>query len=171
MTAHGRADTIERMRSMDDVKNEFLLKEYESLRAEISTDVTHQRQAAIASVLASSAVWSWLATSTWSSVFDIAKYVPFVMSLLALLGSLALGGHVRKIGEYILKVESHLKLPTELGWERFLAKKWQGSVGAWGVIFWPTFWAVLLLGNLIAAMQLNAPANPSAAVTAPPPAP
>lgn len=142
---------------MEALKRDFLLKEYESLRSVISTDVGHQRQSALYAVLASAAVWAWLSTSAWAGAYNLARIIPVSVSSLALLASLALHGHVMTIARYIRKIEDAHDLGPILGWEHDVKRRWMGSIGGWGLVFWSLFWLALIGGNGLIAKHVEQP--------------
>jgi hypothetical protein len=72
-------------------------------------------------ILASGAIWAWLVTQHNSNF--VAWSLPIVLALAGFLRNLGLRMHLRRIAEYIRKIEDDQLRGSEIGgWEKYLEK-------------------------------------------------
>ena len=101
------------------VAQQFNLKEYEALRKEIDFVANEIKIFERYAVLASGAIWAWLVTQHNSSF--IAWFLPIVLALTGFLRNWGLRMHLRRLAEYIRKIEDDQLRGSEIGgWEKYL---------------------------------------------------
>jgi len=135
---------------------ELHLKEYESLRKEISELVEHSRKLEIYAVGGITAYYAWFLTAGKQPT-AIALGIPTVLAILAALRSLATLVRIEDIAGYILTIESALALrdPLIAGWETSRSKKKAESTKKWGkaapfVTTATLFWVSLIVVTIVA---------------------
>lgn len=133
---------------MTDEAKEFLLAEFEALRAEIDALRESVQTCANFAIVSSAAFWAWLVTHNgWQGRYWFITYIPAAMAVLFGLRWIALVRVAIQAGEYIRKVETTLNLPQGLGWESHLAKNRNHVLTYWHAVYY----VALLLGNLAIA--------------------
>ena len=121
---------------------EYLIAEHASLRSEIESSTRQIRLLVTFSVMASGLFWSWLSTdgpadSSWL------RAIPAAVVTLFWLYNWSLIRDLRRIGDYIAKVELAFNLPPDLGWENSLrAGRWEGAADLWEYLWWVCLLAV-----------------------------
>lgn len=101
----------------DKYKRDFHLKEWESLRAEILSQIDHTRKLELAVVAGLAAYYAWFVTAKPS------HYLLTIPTLLVLLGALRSWGtlvRIQEIATYIRTIEAAFSLGTNhlIGWDR-----------------------------------------------------
>jgi len=117
--------------------NDFLLKEYEMLRTEMSEAVKETRTLERNALIVTGAIWSWLALKENVSYEEL-KWLPALIVLFSAFRALGLTMFIDEIGNYIATVEKSFITQNELGFERhFKAKKTLKRKSAY--FFWIIF--------------------------------
>jgi len=147
----------------------FLLAEHALLRGEIGNLVRQLVQNEATALIASGAIWSWLATHDWKPASIPVLFIPAALSILFWLRWRTLERGISRIAAYLQRVETRLNLQG-MGWETHLTQTRVGllellappssvegrlarahaSVNQFDLYHW-TFWGALLLGNLMLA--------------------
>jgi len=140
--------------NIDGIQRDFVIHEFDALRNELDGRMAERRDNIRNTLIAVGAIWTWLATHDVNPYYEIAKWLPFVISAFFAVRSLAIREGSKRIAEYTANVEDALQLPGELGWERFnkgrkrlcgtLGKRWENG-----------FWIVMSVGNLVAAICVD----------------
>ena len=126
----------------------FPKEEYLTLRKEVETHMTELGQLERNTVLASAAVYAWLAKDgAETSIAGIGWYIPILFAFFGALRSLSLCFHLVHLGDYIKKIEAtNLTEDKNVkGWEHHLATS-KSSMRKVGTI---VFWIVFLLTTII----------------------
>lgn len=101
----------------DEARREFHLKEWEALKAEVTSQIDHTRKLELATVGGLAAFYAWFVTK------DPSRYVLVVPCLLVLLGALRSWGtlvRIQEIATYLRTLEAAFSLETDglIGWDR-----------------------------------------------------
>lgn len=124
---------------------DFLLAQYESLRAEQLQKISECSSVTRFALIAHGAIWTWLATNRGDlQSFDLGKWVPILLSLLFVGLYWTLRRDVKIIGAKIAQLESHFCIPNELAWERDVSKTYTRTLG----IHW-LLWPLLVGANIV----------------------
>ncbi len=128
----------------------FLLKEYESLRAEMEGKIEELRNVFKYTIIFSGIVWAWILSHTVSKNFNFLKWVPFFIALLFYFQYLSQIHDLFVLGKYLKKIEDYFDLPQGLGWEHRKNKLSKAKI-----IFTSSFiWIVIILLNFLAAFMI-----------------
>ncbi len=136
---------------MNENSKEFLLKEFAALRTEIEAKLLEKRNNVRYALIASGAIWSWLAINP----LEVAKYkwvslLPFALSFLFWVRSQFISADMNRMGDYIKMVENSFELPGGLGWQHYLALRRRPLKQNWEYLYW----ILLCIGNLIIGVHL-----------------
>ena len=125
---------------------DFYKSEYEGLRREIELTLNEARALERYAVIATSAVWAWLATNGTSEAYRWFWFIPIVVTALGVLRSKALEKEFGLFAEYLESVEERNKTP---GWQTFLAKP-ENANRTHGISRTATvFWTALLIATIL----------------------
>jgi len=111
---------------MDESQRGFLIAEYSALRREIELKLSSLRDLARYAIVSSGAIWVWLLSVRDIRVSHLASFIPLILTALLFGETLALRRSIRRLGRYILRLETHVALPDHLGWETQLERGRQG---------------------------------------------
>jgi hypothetical protein len=87
-------------------------------------------------VVTAAALWSWCATKRGDPVVTALIWLPVVSSILFGLRAWAIGRQIQEVRRYLQKVEQHVGLPSQLGWERSRSAKSLNVRVATSYVFW-----------------------------------
>jgi hypothetical protein len=133
-------------------QNQFIIEEYKALRIEIQNLIVHTRKIIYFNIVFTGLIWSFYLTEELSFNFLI-KWIPTLIVLLSAGYNYSIEKDIKKIGDYIHKIENVKLKNSDLGWEKHLRMKsigWKSMADYWEKIFW----VVLLIVNLIAALVI-----------------
>ncbi|QDU41123.1 hypothetical protein Mal4_54880 [Maioricimonas rarisocia] len=112
---------------LTDSTRAFLLAEHAMLRGEIGNLVGQLVQNEATALIASGAIWSWLATHDWQPAYLPVLFLPAALCILFCLRWLTLEGSISGIAAYLRRVEERLQLQG-MGWETHVAKTRRGRL-------------------------------------------
>ncbi|MDO7886634.1 hypothetical protein [Hymenobacter cheonanensis] len=142
--------------------NDFEIKQYDVLRAEIDADVAETRLLERIALAGTGAVWTWLATVKDSGQRFVADHpivwlIPAFFALLGGLRCLALLHYILLRAAYIRKMEAAAPRSSEqlIGWETYLQQMSgkglrvsSGAVAIWVILFTVSVWVARQQGWL-----------------------
>ena len=142
---------------MDAEKRDFHLKEYECLRAEVLAANATLFQATQIATAASAAVYAFLliyksqgAIHLGPAYLATASFLPLSFTITGVVLSHGTLNGIKRIAEYLYRLEAAMGQNNGLGWETFLVhekedyrRRWLGWNGPWR-----EFWILLALLNL-----------------------
>jgi len=137
---------------MDSNQHQFHLEEFKLLHKEIEESSKGCREIMQWTLLASAAMYGWLATHSpvdpSASLTAMVRYIPFVLTFYGSVATAAWMLRVRTISIYLLKIEDVIGAPL-LGYERHLRQRRPilTTIGA-------VFWILLMIGNFIAPLYV-----------------
>jgi hypothetical protein len=132
-------------------EDSFIIEEYKCLRIEIDNSIKHTRKIIYWNIVGIAIVWSFLFSKNLEFNIYI-KWIPLVISLLSAFYTFSLRRDMKKIGDYIIKIEIEFLNNTDLGWEKNLRKNkigWISSSDIWENVFWIVLFLVNTIGALI----------------------
>jgi hypothetical protein len=135
---------------------DFHKEEYQSLRKEIEASVREARDLEKYALLATAAVWTWLAAKGRHVTNPQFNWIPAVIVILAIVRSVALLLSIRKIAAYIQTVEAEFACHPPKGWETFVGNPRDHSIWMSSAVFWLCLLiATCLVPRLILNLTLN----------------
>jgi hypothetical protein len=135
--------------SEKNLREEFLMKEYEALRDEMTESVKETRSVERNALIVTGAIWSWLAISNNSSYMQL-KWLPAILIFLFAYRAYGLTTHIDSLHEYLIKIENLILPGKKLGFEqlhqdRLTAKRTSAYI----------FWALLIITTIIVPALFN----------------
>lgn len=130
--------------------SEYLQGEVEFVRKSYLNGVDDIRKLERYIVVIVAAVWSWCAGNLSSPALPLIAWVPFAAAVLFGLRAWSISVQVQSMRRYLAKVESHLDLPGQLGWERNRA----GTAVLVRVATGWLFWALVQVASLGVALYV-----------------
>jgi hypothetical protein len=144
-----------------EMRRDFHLKEYESLKKEVADQIEHSRKLEIYMLGGLAAFYAWFSNAR--QVPNTALCIPIALSVLGALRSWAVGRRVSEIAFYLRRVEyvfawndrhlfgweTHRVMPGRAGVQPSdeKAEPWFGPFTTTATVFW----GVLVLSSLLAA--------------------
>ena len=121
----------------NDHQREFFLEEYRSLRHQIDQYtrdlITLERWA----LIASGALWSWLATTfDQSNLPAMIYFAPAVVSTLLALRSYGIYQTNSITSKYLAEIEQKFEIPADLGWHKSRSRYRMRSLAFSGYSYW-----------------------------------
>ncbi len=123
-------------------------EEYLTLRKEVETHMTELGQLERSVILASAAVYAWLAKDgTGTAIAKIGWYIPILFAFFGALRSLSLGLHLVDLGKYLKEIEAAYLNDSSKpkGWEHYLEKSKKPLRKAGTIIFWLVFLIITIV--------------------------
>ena len=132
---------------------EFHLREYESLRKEIEFATQEMRSIETYVLIATGAVWTWLASANSEPPFaKIAWWIPLLFAVLGALKTFALYRGIERMSSYIQKLEQYFcNTRVSSGWETHVHTREvrENFLNIYMYIFWIIMIAISIVVPLI----------------------
>ena len=108
---------------------DFHVREWESLRREVMSQIDHTRKLELATIAGLGAFYAWFASAKASSPSHFLLLVPSLLVLLAGLRAWGTFVRIQEIATYIRRIESNFSLVTGglIGWDRTRKKEFPRS--------------------------------------------
>ncbi|MEP6466904.1 MAG: hypothetical protein ABJB05_11400 [Parafilimonas sp.] len=129
--------------SEKNLKEEFLMKEYDAVRTEMNDTVKETRMVERNSLIATTVIWSWLATTDHVAYKQL-KWLPVILVLFSAYRAFGLASHIDKIRNYLRKFEHSVLLEDDWGFEQYYKSKLT-SRRISSYIFWVLLFLVTLI--------------------------
>ena len=118
---------------------EYLIEECRQLREAILQLAQRLDDAERNALLASGAIWAWLAVHERTIQYELAIWLPSFISTMFALKAIALRFTMYKFSKYIGVIEDTFDMPGNLNWQsknRMIALGWPVRIGLWPIIYW-----------------------------------
>ncbi len=102
-------------------------------------------------ILASGAIWAWLATNGQAIQYSPIVWLPMFLSIMFALKAIAIRHGLYRLGSYIKSIEKTHNLPNNLDWElnNGMAKNgYPFRIGLWPLVYW----SAVVGANILAAL-------------------
>lgn len=100
------------------LRDEVLLKQYESLRQEMAQKIQALESLATYGIAATAAVWPWILAHHADVQVEVVYFVPALASFLFVLKTHALRDAIIRISAHLAAIEGEASLTTTLAWDR-----------------------------------------------------
>lgn len=143
---------------MSEASDKFLIEEYKQLRQEISLSMQRMDSAERNAILASGAIWAWLATNDQTIQQSFIVWLPMFLSLMFALKAIAIRHGLYRLGSYIKNIESAHNLPENLGWEisnGMVKTGYPFRIGLWSILYWSSVVGANFLAALLYPMLIT----------------
>jgi len=121
----------------------FMLKRWERFHAEMNAVVSRRVDLERYALLATGAIWTWLATAIDSDWNPALKWLPLLLNMFFALRAVGLSLRARKINAYLAAAEKHFSVPPELALENAYKPRTLERLTVWA------FWPLLLAATLV----------------------
>ena len=131
---------------------EILISEHSSLREEIIGLTNEMSTLQKIALYLSGSLWAWFSTQNIPLELLFILYLPAGLSALIFLRARVIFSLIGKMDNYLIKMKETVKLPKELGWEKYLKgiPWWKKPNYFWNALYW----GGLILGNWFLAKKM-----------------
>lgn len=126
----------------------YLLQEAKLMNERVRWYLEQQEKLETQGLFASGAVWAFILSRPFTTTLEYATWLPLILTSVLFIKSLLFTEALKESFSYIEKLEVLCDVPDDMGWARTfrlhgkrLKRRWRKS-----------FWAILVLGNLAAAL-------------------
>ena len=127
---------------------EFLLAQYDAVREEVKWIIAQTEAVENFALATSGGIWAWLLPNQGKPYFLFICWLPLLVSSLFLIKRFALWKSLKTVKNFILKIETYMKLPPDLNYESSLKV---GHFQYWRDLFW----SLLIIGNAALAIVVT----------------
>jgi hypothetical protein len=122
---------------LEKTAEEYLIAEFKALRKEIEIAIQHLHSLFRFTLLACGGIWTWLLSRLGELPSKHVVWIPVAIVLFFFLRSITVNIDMKKVGNYLARVERGMHLPPGLGWETSLRSgHWHGATDWWEYFFW-----------------------------------
>lgn len=124
---------------------EFTMKEIEYVRNAYEERINQTRTLERYSLLATGGIWSWCATNIESPEVALLKWMPAIITFLFGMRAWGSAKAIYATKDYLLRLETYLALPEEIGWGKYLTKNQEPRFAITAYIFWGVLQTLTIL--------------------------
>jgi hypothetical protein len=136
---------------LDVDQKEYLIEEYRRLHEELLLSFQRMDSAEKNALLASGAIWAWLATHEQTVQYQMAVWVPLCLCVMFAVKGPTLRYGQKRIEKYVRLLEQQFGIDDKLGWvsqNRMVPGGLPIGIGLWPV----AYWGAMIIANALGAV-------------------